>query len=349
MTKQLKILYNLSLRNEKRLTSIIQKLGNSKFFMRILLERQYSLYSKIGIDLFCLPLDVFPIWMKDGFIDENGRKFRIYKDEDYNIDMLYSNGNFFDNYEEYRNFPNTDYNHPIKENLVKMSREMSKKYSVFTAYGISGLFESIWQGFGLTNFSKMLRKNKEILRSIIDDKYSYNKSLIENIVEWNNYEEGVIFISADYGFKNGLITGSQFFRDEIFPKIKKLVDLSHKGNLKFIMHSCGDNLPIFDDIVKTGVDAIHPIEPTTSNPEYDIFKLHEKYGDKITFIGNVSPQDLAMKNGNHIYDYTKKLLTKLSPNIILSSGHSINPSVRLGNFLAMRKALNDYNKNGKLS
>lgn len=91
-------------------------------------------------------------------------------------------------------------------------------------------------------------------------------------------------------------------------------------------------------------DAIHPIEPTTANPEYDIFKLHEKYGDKITFIGNISPQDLADKPPDYIRDRTKKLIKELAPGggYVLSSGHSINPAVKLENFLVMHDTLKKF-------
>ncbi len=130
------------------------------------------------------------------------------------------------------------------------------------------------------------------------------------------------------------------------PWVKEICRIAHNAGLKVFFHSCGEIYKLFDDIVNTGIDAIHPLEPTTSNPEYDIFKLHEKYGDKITFMGNVSPQDLADKDTEYIKNYTKKLIKKLAPGggYILSSGHSINPSVKLDNFLAMHETLQKYGK-----
>ncbi|MFO8020509.1 MAG: uroporphyrinogen decarboxylase family protein [Promethearchaeia archaeon] len=78
-----------------------------------------------------------------------------------------------------------------------------------------------------------------------------------------------------------------------------------------------------------------------------MFKLQKKYGDQITFIGNVSPQDLAAKGARYIKEYTRKLITNLAPDggYVLNSGHSINPAVKVENFLAMYdtlKALREY-------
>ena len=109
----------------------------------------------------------------------------------------------------------------------------------------------------------------------------------------------------------------------------------------------GDLTEIFDDIINCGVDAINPIEPTTANPDYDIFKLNEKYGDKITFAGNLSPTMLATGEISEIEEYAKKLIRELAPGggYIFSSGHSINPAVTVDRFEAMhniRKKFENY-------
>ena len=131
------------------------------------------------------------------------------------------------------------------------------------------------------------------------------------------------------------------YRSYVIPWIKRICEEAHAADIKIIFHSCGDIFPIFKDVVEAGIDAIHPIEPTTANPEYNIFKLHKEYGNNITFMGNVSPQDLAEKDPGYIKKYTKKLIKNLAPNggYVLSSGHSINPAVKLENFLAMHKVL----------
>jgi uroporphyrinogen decarboxylase len=136
----------------------------------------------------------------------------------------------------------------------------------------------------------------------------------------------------------------KLYREYIFPWYKRICKTAHKGGLKLLLHSCGDVNLIFEDIINSGVDGINPIEPTTANPEYDIYKLNEKYGDKITLVGNLSPQDLTDKDPQYIKDSVKNLIKHLAPGggYILSSGHNINPAVKLENFLAMRETLKKY-------
>ena len=103
-------------------------------------------------------------------------------------------------------------------------------------------------------------------------------------------------------------------------------------------------MEIFEDIINCGVDVLNPIESTTSNPDYDIFKLNEKYGDKITFCGNLSPIMLAIGEISEIETYAKRLIRELAPGggYIFSSGHSINPAVTVDRFEAMQNIKRKY-------
>jgi len=111
-----------------------------------------------------------------------------------------------------------------------------------------------------------------------------------------------------------------------------------------MLHSDGDLMEIFEDIITCGVDVLNPIESTTANPEYDIFKLNEKYGNKITFCGNVSPMMLAIGEISEIEEYSKRLLRELAPGggYIFSSGHSINPSITIDRYEAYQNIRKKY-------
>ncbi|MHA1611105.1 MAG: uroporphyrinogen decarboxylase family protein [Promethearchaeota archaeon] len=80
-----------------------------------------------------------------------------------------------------------------------------------------------------------------------------------------------------------------------------------------------------------------PIKNRKPTAKMDIFQL-KKDNPNLTFIGNVSPQDLQDKTPEFIRDYTTRLMTecKKGGRFILSSGHSINPAVDLENYLVMR-------------
>ena len=224
-----------------------------------------------------------------------------------------------------------------------MQLENDYKEKICCAPGITGMMEMTWEGFGLESFSRLLT-NKRNAKKVFDDRGKFSVEMVKRIIEWGG--SGPMLIFDDYGYKKGLFMSPKNYREYVIPWLKEICKQAHKGDLQVILHSCGDIYQIFEDIINAGVDAVNPIEPTTSNSEYNIFKLNETYGDKITFIGNVSPQDLSDKDPQTILEYTKNLIKHIAPGggFILSSGHSINPAIKLENFLAMREALQKYGK-----
>jgi uroporphyrinogen decarboxylase len=304
------------------------------------------LYKKIGIDLCPNAICLFPeYYTKEGYIDEFGRRFEYKKNPTDGMTLSYYMGGTYENFEVYQQSPQPDPDHPLREKMYRAGKQVEKDYNNDIAMlpGISGMMEVTWEGFGLESFSKLLSRPSEA-KCVFDDRGKFAVELTKRIIEWG--EELGIMIFDDFGYKKGLFMSPAKYKEYVIPWLKRICTTAHNAGLKVFLHSCGDDYKILPDLIDAGVDALHPIEPTTANPEYNIFKLNEKYGDKLSFVGNVSPQDLSDKHPTDIQTYVKKLIKKVGPGggYILSSGHSINPAVKLENFLAMREALLKFGK-----
>ncbi len=347
--KALKRAYYLFWGNAKLMTKVVGYFAKKKSAIKIAIKPMVDIYRKIGIDLSVIPLGLYPIkYDKTGYIDEFARRFDFKINPADGMDVSYYMGGVLKDIEDYEAFYNDhplDPDNPMRENAYKMGKELEAKAGgkIYLAPSIFGMMESSWEAFGLENFSRLLAKRKQA-KKVFDERGNFALEMVKRIIDWG--EDGAILIYDDYGYKAGLFMSPRNYNTYVMPWLKRICDTAHKGGLKVILHSCGDVYQILEDIIKTGVDAMHPIEPTTSNPEYDIFKLKEKYRDKLCFIGNVSPQDLSDKDPEFIKQYTKKLIKHVAPGggFILSSGHSINPAIKLDNFLAMRETLEKYDK-----
>ncbi len=340
--KTFETIYNIKFENNDQFNKL---LGETNFFKLAILPL-IKLYNRIGIDVCPMPLALFPKkFSKNGFIDEYGRINHFKLNPADNMDILYYMGGALKDVEDFEEFPPLDPDNPMRYEVYQATKKMEEKYGgkVYLAPMIFGLMEPTWEAFGLENFSRLLAQRKNI-KKVFDNRGNFSLELVKRIIEWG--ETGPIMMADDYGYKKGLFMSPLNYQKYVFPWLKRICDTAHKGGLKFILHSCGDIYKILDDLIKCGIDAINPIEPTTANPEYDIFKLNEKYGDKITFVGNVSPQHLSDKDPEFIKSYTKKLIKEIAPGggFILSSGHSINPAIKLENFLAMYETLDKYGK-----
>ena len=110
-------------------------------------------------------------------------------------------------------------------------------------------------------------------------------------------------------------------------------NLVHAGHAKYL------------DALETGVmDTYITAICLDFIPEYDIFKLNEKYGDQITLVGNISPVMLAVGTTDEIKEYSKKLIRELAPGggYIFSSGHSINPAITVDRWEAVMEIREKY-------
>lgn len=327
-------------------SKMLKKFAGSKKILKIGMKKSYEFSRRVGIDLVLGVSSLFPRKvLKDGLIlDEYGRLMRneIY-DKDGTVIYGYVGG-AFKTFEDYESWEPLDPNWEGRLNGFLAGRELQKemKNEIFSIPSTAALMEVSWEGFSLEVFSRIMTKRAQA-KKVFDDRGKFTLELVKILAE---NDAQMVLLWDDYGYKNGLFMSPKNYRDFVFPWLKQICDAAHKHDCKILLHSDGDLTQIFEDIISCGVDALNPIEPTTANPEYDIFKLKKKYGAKITFVGNVSPTMLAMGEISEIEEYSKKLIKEIAPGggYIFSSGHSINPAVTLDRYLAYINIREKYGK-----
>ena len=307
-------------------------------------KASYEFSRRVGIDLVLSIVSLFPrkfLKEKGTFIDEYGRIMKFEPTED-GTEILAYHGGHFKNFEDYESWEQPDPHWNVRMRNFEAGREVQKKLNdeVFSIPATGSLMECTWEGFGLETFSRIMARPKQA-KKVFDDRGKFTLEMVKILAE---NDAQIVLLWDDYGFKNGLFMSPLNYRKYVFPWIKQICDAAHKQDCKILLHSDGDLMQIFEDIIKCGVDALNPIESTTANPEYDIFKLNEKYGDKLTFVGNLSPVMLAVGEISEIEAYAKRLIREVAPGggYIFSSGHSINPAVTLDRFEAMQNIRRKY-------
>lgn len=303
-------------------------------------------FRNVNIDIAqCMTLLLPRKIIKGGWIDEFGRILQFERYPGDGTEFIGYRGGHFKSYEDYLSwdFPDPNDEGRITGYLGGRDAQEQLNNDVFAVPGISGIFAYAWEGFGFEIFSRILSHHKQA-KNIFDN---MGKFAVECVKTFSEQEAGMLIIYDDFGYKKGLFMSPKRFREYIIPWIMRICKTAHKNDCKVMLHSDGDILDIFDDLVNAGIDAINPIEPTTANPQFDIFKLHKKYGDKITFSGNISPNLLTSGKISDIVSYTKKLITELGPGggYIFSTGHSVIPSITLDRWnavLEIRKKFGYY-------
>lgn len=116
-------------------------------------------------------------------------------------------------------------------------------------------------------FEKMIavRRFEDVLADITEDDTNINK-LADMIVEYQSrdvqnlidLDVDAIQFADDFGMQSSLLISPSDFRRFFKPRYKELVDMVKKAGKKAFMHCCGYALPIIDDFVEIGFDAIWP-------------------------------------------------------------------------------------------
>jgi len=92
-------------------------------------------------------------------------------------------------------------------------------------------------------------------------------------------------LCADYCFNTGPFFAGQLFDDFIGPYLKDVITHYREMGFYTIKHTDGNIMPILDQLVSCGPDALHSLDPQGG---VDLAEVKKRYGGKICLIGNVN-------------------------------------------------------------
>ncbi|MEK6793671.1 MAG: uroporphyrinogen decarboxylase family protein [Spirochaetota bacterium] len=145
----------------------------------------------------------------------------------------------------------------------------------------------------------------------------------------------------DLGFKKATLLSPDDIREHIIPQYRRIVDLVHSHGKPFLLHSCGNLLGVFDDIIReAGIDAKH-----SNEDEIAPFSTWvNNYGKRIGNFGGVDLNVLVLKSEPEIQAYVRNTLTLAKGNggMAIGSGNSIPEYVPAAGYLAMVNAVRDW-------
>ncbi|MHA1844754.1 MAG: hypothetical protein ACTSWE_10880, partial [Promethearchaeota archaeon] len=227
LVKSFKDTYELSNGDTEKMTSMILSATETRSYLKNALKPHVDLYRKIGIDFATVPYTgyvQFPMkCFKDYFIDEFGRIFDLKKNPSDQMDIAYYRTGAFTTFEDYEAFEPYEVNHPRREKYVKTLKKTEKAIggSIYLIPSLWGIFESTWQGFGFSNFARLLGHKKKI-KKVFDDRGNFALELVKAFIDWG--EDGVILIYDDYGYKSQLLIHPKYLKEFVVPWIKRICD-----------------------------------------------------------------------------------------------------------------------------
>ena len=148
-----------------------------------------------------------------------------------------------------------------------------------------------------------------------------------------------IWAGDDIAFNSGPMISPDTFRHYFLPHYQRV---AREITIPWIFHTDGNFLPLLEDLLSLGMDALHPIEPAA----VDIVEVKEKVCGRVSLVGNIDINVLSNGTPEEIRNLTRSTIRAAAGDgrFILSSSNAITRSCQVENVLAMTTACRQFGK-----
>lgn len=183
-------------------------------------------------------------------------------------------------------------------------------------------------------------ENPELVHRLVNMSVEHNIAIAEKAIELG---ADFIILGDDYGSSNGPMMSPKSFREFFLPGIKRIVQAIRSRGAFCFKHCCGNINAIIDDMVSTGISALHPLDISAG---MDILAVKNKFSN-LTVMGGVNcGAPLTEYSQEALVEEVKLVLNRLKPGgrYILASSNSIHSRVKPENLLAMWETVERYGR-----
>lgn len=202
-----------------------------------------------------------------------------------------------------------------------------------------GIFERFTKLMGLETFCYLLADDPALVAEMFKVGGQLAVGLFETMARQPRV--GAFWLADDLAFASGPLFSPAIMRRHLFPWYRKVVEIAHGAGCPILFHSDGNLLPILDDLIDIGFDALQPIEPKAM----DIEALKMRYGDRLCLVGNLDlGSTLTLGTPDDVRREVRERIRAVAPGggYCVGSSNSVTNYVPLENFRAMVEATFAY-------
>jgi|LSQX01.2.fsa_nt_gb uroporphyrinogen decarboxylase len=194
-----------------------------------------------------------------------------------------------ENWEETVKFPDLkDWNWDTA--AAKDTSDWDRKNKISSVVIINGLFEQLHVMTGMEDALCYLLTNPKEVYEFFKTFANWRIKQIYLIAQY--YKPDKIQFHDDYGDNHNTLMSPETWRALIKPHLKRIVEACHQNDLLFEQHSDGYIVPLVEDFIEIGIDALNPIQICN-----DPITLKKKYQDRLCFVGGFDNQGVLEKPG----------------------------------------------------
>jgi uroporphyrinogen decarboxylase len=233
------------------------------------------------------------------------------------------------NWAEFEDFPWPDKSHIDYSKFEEVRHLLPEGMGVIGQYG--DIFTLAWEMMGFENFAMAIYEQPDLVTALFKTISDLILSMFETMADMDWV--GALWYSDDIAYSSGLMIHPDLLRTHFFPLVKHIGERAKEKNIPLIYHSDGVLWDVMDDIIDSGVKALHPIEPKSM----DMAEVQDKVGDKLCLCGGIEVDLLARGSESEVKTLVEKWLAEVGVKggYCAGSSNSIPEYVNVKNYLAM--------------
>jgi len=145
---------------------------------------------------------------------------------------------------------------------------------------------------------------------------------------------GACISNDDWGFKTQPMLAPDQMRQYVHPWHQRIVETIHAAGKPAILHSCGNQESLYEDIIETlRYDGKHSYEDTIQPVE----EAYEQYGARLAILGGIDLDFICRSTPQAVYERSRAMLDRSAArgSYGLGTGNSVPEYVPPENYFAM--------------
>jgi len=225
--------------------------------------------------------------------------------------------------------------------LARETVKYARQKEMAVAGYVDGPFLTAYMTTGLSELLMKLYRDRSFSLELLELLTKFNCIQARKLTELG---VDMVIIGEDMADSHGPLINPKDYKSITFPFLLREIDEVKRTRTKVILHSDGNTMPMFDQIVQLGVDGYQAIEPDAG---MDIALLKERYGEKLCLMGNVDcGKTLCYSSPAEVEAEARQIIDSAAAGggLILGSSNSIHDGVKLENLLTMTETATKYGR-----
>ncbi len=198
--------------------------------------------------------------------------------------------------------------------------------------GPGGVLENAIMLVGFENLCYMIIDEPDLAKDVFDKIGKVLARHYEIVASFDTV--GACISNDDWGFKTQSMLSPDIMKEYVVPLHKKIAETIHATGKPVILHSCGNQIDMYDSIIdEIKYDGKHSYEDIIQPVE----EAYEQYGGRIAIMGGMDLDFVCRSTPQEVYDRSKAMLERTADRggYALGTGNSVPEYVPFENYYAM--------------